>query len=141
MDPIQVTNLCYLTLSLFMKFKNEPHSFLVFYIFLVSFLHHAYPKDRQLQRLDGTLANLSLLVLLPTFLSRKQKKSIFFWLSIELFALSLFCYVSCGDDFTSTKFVAYHSMWHVTSAFSLFLMCLAPNTIPDTRSETFILKK
>jgi hypothetical protein len=126
MDLIQVTNLAYLGLALCMIFRNEPYATLVIIVFFVSALHHYFPSKKVLQRLDGTIANISLLLLLPHYLKRKQK-TWHYWLSCETFALALYFYIISGDDFLSLSYVLHHSLWHVLSALALFIMTCAPD--------------
>lgn len=140
MDIIQLTNLAYLGLALCMKSKNEPYATLVLIVFFVSALHHYFPSKKVLQRLDGTIANISLLIILPHYLTRKQK-TWHYWLSCETFALALYFYILSGDDFSSSSYVLNHSLWHVLSALALFIMICAPDKGKKLHNFTAIKKE
>lgn len=143
MDPIQATNFAYLLLALCMYSRNEPRATLVVIVFFVSYVHHLYPEKQILQRLDGTIANICLLLIVPLYFSKKQK-TWQYWLSCETFALSLYFYVMSGNDFTSRSYLFNHSMWHVTSALALSIMLFAPDkersTIISTRESAARIK-
>jgi hypothetical protein len=126
MDFIQLSNISYLVAALLMREKKDTNAPFLLIVFLVSALHHFYPTDRVLQRFDGTIANICLLILLPFYL-RHKKKSLQYWLSCQVFALSLYFYVSCGDDYTSTQYTVNHSIWHLLSAASVILIISAPS--------------
>ena len=126
MDIIQLTNLAYLSVALCMFAKKEPNASLVLFVFCVSTLHHYFPDKNSLQRLDGTIANISLIIILPYYLTKKQK-TWHYWLSCEVFALSIYFYVMSGNDYKRQSYIMYHSAWHLLSALSLAIMLRAPN--------------
>jgi hypothetical protein len=126
MDFIQVSNLSYFFVALLLYKKKDSNANLVLIVFFVSALHHAFPSNRVLQRFDGTIANLCLLFLLPYYLTHK-KKSFLYWASCQVFAFSICLYVLCGDEYKSTRYIVYHSLWHIVSALSLAVMIGAPD--------------
>ena len=129
MDPVQWTNAAYLLLACYMLCNRRKHGELVFLVFLTSVLHHAFPYNMQLQRVDGIVACTTLFFIIPHYLlsRRYQKKNSVltcwkFWLSCELFIASLYFYVSSGNDPSVQNYVTNHSLWHITSALALFVM-------------------
>jgi len=125
-DFIQISNFSYALLAFYMYGQKNPHSTLVLLVFCVSLLHHYFPDKKVLQRLDGTIANISLAIILPYYLTKKHK-SWHYWLSIITFILALYCYVKSGNDYTKTSYVYYHSLWHILSPLALYIIIHAPN--------------
>ena len=125
-DFIQLSNFSYALLALYMYRQKNPHSTLVLVVFYVSLLHHSFPDKKVLQRLDGTIANISLAIILPYYLIKKRK-TWHYLLSIITFMVALYCYVKSGNDYTKTSYVYYHSLWHILSPLALFIMIHSPN--------------
>lgn len=125
-DFIQLSNLSYLTLGLYMLKKRHVHSDLVIIVFFVSALHHYFPKEKILQRLDGTIANIILAIILPYYLINKQK-TFHYFASILTFIVALIFYIKSGNDFNSKSYIMYHSLWHIISPLALYILLHAPN--------------
>ena len=125
-DFITISNFSYAVLALYMYGQKNPHSTLVLVVFCVSLLHHSFPDKKVLQRFDGTIANISLAIILPYYLIKKHK-TWQYWLSIVTFIVALYCYLKSGNDYTKTSYIYYHSFWHILSPLALFIMIQAPN--------------
>jgi len=119
---IEFTNLSYFFLALYMASKHLAGAQLVFFVFVVSTLHHFFAYNRNWLWFDIFVATSVTIFLAVLYVPLGNFFSPLFLSGVGIFVIALFLFYTSGTNYNSTKFEVYHGMWHVLTALSFFLI-------------------
>ena len=129
---VAASNISYFVLAYWML-KNKLDLWWVLVIVgIVSIVFHLEPDSQRAYWTDVAIANLSIIVFF--FHYRKSIHSnVFIFFSAASFIVSLYFWFFSGEDRQSRRYVVMHSLWHVLSAISCYL--LVKSTITQKRIQ------
>lgn len=122
MMGMELTNLAYLFLALYMANRRDTGAALMFYVFAVSTIHHYYAYNRAWFWFDIFVATSVSILLACIYVPLGKTTSPTFLSALIIGALAIALFLNSGSDYTSTRFEMYHGLWHVLTAISFFLI-------------------
>jgi hypothetical protein len=114
-------------------FKNQLDLWWVLVIVgIVSTVFHLDPSSKSAYWTDVAIANISILVFYLHYHKSIHSSTLVFF-GAASFIASLFFYFYSGDDRQAGRYVVMHSLWHVLTAISCYL--LVKSTIRQKRIQ------
>jgi hypothetical protein len=119
---VALSNIAYVALSYWLA-KNDFtfYAALLIIVALVSTYFHLNPDSENLLYFDVAVAVLSSIICFLHFLPY-VKPSFLFVFTISLTVTATLLWLESGDDRACSKYVWFHSLWHVLTALSLYLI-------------------
>ena len=115
----------------FWMFKNKLALWWVLLIVgIVSTIFHLEPDSMHAYWTDVAIAGLSILVIFIQYHKSIHSNTLVFFAAAS-FIISLFFFFFSGDDRAAGRYVVMHSIWHLLSAISCYL--LVKSTITQKR--------
>jgi hypothetical protein len=119
---VALSNLAYVFLAYWLAKKEFIYiSWILVIVALVSTYYHLNPNSEKLLYLDVATALLSCLICFLHFLPYVKPSPLFVF-TISLAVTATILWWESGDDRECSKYVIYHSAWHVLTAVCLFLL-------------------
>ena len=119
---VALSNLAYVALAYWLAKKEFIiFAWLLTFVALVSTYFHLNPNSESLLYFDVSTAVLSSIICFLHFLPY-VKPSFLFVFTVGLVVTGTLLWWESGEERESSKYVWYHSLWHVITALSLFLI-------------------
>ena len=127
MITMQASNIAYFLLALYMASKHLPGSELVFFVFIVSLVHHSSAYNTAWFWFDIVVACSVTILLACMYVPLADFTNPLFLTGLSISFVAFFLFVTSGTKYESKKFEYYHSLWHVLTALSFFLILKSLN--------------
>ena len=116
------SNLAYVALAYWLvKRKFTLYAWILLFVAAVSSYFHLFPDSDSLLYFDIATAVLSSLVCFFHFLPYVKPSPIFVF-TIALITTATLLWLQSGEDRECSKYIWFHSAWHVMTALSLYLL-------------------
>lgn len=122
MMTMQLSNLSYLLLALYMASRHYKGAALVFFVFAVSTIHHYFAYNKAWLYFDIFVAIAVSILLAFLYVPLENIASPTFISAIIIGGIALSLFFTSGAEYGSTKFELYHGLWHVLSAIAFYLI-------------------
>jgi len=119
---MELSNLSYLILALYMASRHYKGAALVFFVFAVSTIHHYFAYNKAWLYFDIFVATAVSILLAFLYVPLENTASPTFISAIIIGGIALSLFFTSGTEYGSTKFELYHGLWHVLTAISFFLI-------------------
>lgn len=122
---MEISNLAYFFLALFMASKNYTGATLVFFVFAVSTIHHYFAYNRSWLMFDMFVATAVSILLIFLYVPLANYTSTTFLCALIIALIAFWFYNNSGIEYGSTKYEIYHGLWHVMSAAAMYLILIS----------------
>ena len=119
---VALSNLAYVVLAYWLAKKEFiAFAWILAFVASVSTVFHLFPNSDTLLYFDIATAVLSSIICFMHFLPFVKPTPLFIF-TIALVVTGTLLWWESGEDRNCSKYIWYHSLWHVITAFSLFLI-------------------
>jgi hypothetical protein len=119
---VALTNLAYVALAIWLARKEFiVYAWILALVASVSTVYHLYPNSESLLYFDVAVALLSGIICILNFLPY-VKPTFLFVFTVGLVTTGTLLWWESGEDRECSKYIWYHSTWHVITALALFLV-------------------
>jgi len=122
---MEMSNLAYLLLALFMASKHYAGASLVFFVFAVSTIHHYFAYNQSWLKFDMFVATAVSVLLICLYVPLANYTSTTFLCALFIAIIAFWFYFNSGIEYGSTKYELYHGLWHVLTAASMYLILIS----------------
>jgi len=119
---VALSNLAYVVLAFWLARKEFMlYAYLLFAVAVVSTYFHLNPNSENLLFFDITTSVLTIIICFLHFLPYVKPSPLFVF-TVSLAVTAMTFWSQAGEDREHSKYVWYHSLWHVLTALTLFLI-------------------